>query len=185
MKKAVYFLEPTSNGICKNAEVKSRLTMYLTPSNCWSISSIGGALAQSGNLKLFTILASIQIRASLFSLYTIVSVFLNDESDNSNILTFSICLICFLTPALSEYGTGLEWPIIEVSVMLHVYSYTLHFPGLVVKNSVYLSSTSVSFSFYCFSKLLLLMINFPKSTSDIIAGPLNQLLIFRIDPFAV
>jgi hypothetical protein len=36
----------------------------------------------------------------------------------------------------------------------------------VVKNSVYLSSTSVNCSFCCISKLLLLIINFSKSTSD-------------------
>ena len=56
---------------------------------------------------------------------------------------------CFLTPTLTEYDTVLEWPIIGVlSVMLNLYSYALHFRGLVVKNSVYLSSTSISFFFF-------------------------------------
>jgi hypothetical protein len=65
----------------------------------------------------------------------------------------------------------LEWPIKGVlSVVLNWYSYTLHFPGLIVKNLVYLSSTSISFSFCCFSHMLLLMINFSKSASDTCRG---------------
>ena len=140
------FLELASKGICKNADVRSRLVIYVyvTPWNRWSISSIGGALAWSGNITLLTLLASIQMCGSLSSRYNIVNGFMNDESDNSNIPSSITCSICFLTPALAEYGTGLEWPIIEVvSVMLNLYSYPLRFPGLAVKNSVYLSSTSV------------------------------------------
>ena len=147
----VYFLELASDGICKNAAVRSRLAIYLTPWNCWIISSIGGALARSGNTTLFTLLASVPMRRSLFSRYTVVSGFTNDESDYSNISSSIICWTCFLTLTLAEYGTGLEWPIIgAVSVMLNLYSYTLLFPGLMVNNSVYLSSTSISFSFCCF-----------------------------------
>jgi len=82
---------------------------------------------------------------SLFSRYTVVNGFMNDEPDNSTIPS-SICSICFLTPALAEYDAVLEWPIIGVvSVVLNFNSYTLHFPGLVVKNSVYLSSTQAVF----------------------------------------
>jgi hypothetical protein len=143
------FLELVSEGICKNADVIS--IIVITPCNCCSISSIGRALAQSGNITLFTLLASIQMRRSLFSRYSIVNGFMNDQSDNSNIPSSIICSIRFLTPAVAEYGTGLEGLIVGVvSVILNVYSYTLHISGLMVKNSMSLSSISISFPFVAF-----------------------------------
>ena len=84
---------------------------------------------------MFILPASFQMRGCLFSRYTIVNGFMYYESDDSIIPSSIICTFCFLTSALAEYGTGVEWLIIGVvSVMLHLYTFTLHFPVLVVKN---------------------------------------------------
>jgi hypothetical protein len=69
--------------------------------------------------------------------------------------------------------------------MLNLYSYTFHISGLVVKNSMSLSSISISYFLCCISEMLLLIINFSKFTSDTVAGPLNQLLLYHTDPVAV
>ena len=103
---------------------------------------------------------------------------MNDKLDNSNITSSIVFQFCFLTLALAEYGKGLEWPIIgAVSVTLNLYSYTLHFPSLVGKNSLNLNQ----FFLWCSSKLLLLLLFSISSLQIFVAGPLNQLLLFRTD----
>jgi hypothetical protein len=53
----------------------------------------------------------------------------------------------------------LEMKNVPVMVNLHLFTCILHFPYLLIKNSVYLSGTSVSLPFCCISKLLMLLSN--------------------------
>jgi hypothetical protein len=111
--------------------------VYLEPWNLCNNSCAGATRVWSGVICLFTRLASKHIVRGLPGLMTMVSGFMYGEFDGSIMPSVNSRSICNLTSLCTAKGIGHEYPIMQSSSLTSKqYFISVHFPGLLEKNSL-------------------------------------------------